>query len=584
MVKLKMGKIKILIQITKDIWRLLSVKRRKGLVCLLFCAAVSGILEMMSISLLLPFVNYVLDIDSLRNHERFGALFHGFNDTGTVFLLSVLLIICFFIKDLILILIRNYQIAFANLVQRELSVTLMKAYISKGYLFFTKSKIHELCRGIGGDIDGVRDMIDNLISFIINIFTLLFLGLLIAASNIVFAAAVIVSFAFIMYVFVSATKKKLKKYGKDYQYYNGMIGKYSLQAFKGIKEILVNNKEKYFIDHYNESYRRRNEAQKKKVMTEESAKRLIEVFIIAGTALFMSISVLNGNFNMMLPQLAIVVMSFVKMYPTVYALIFNMNALIFGRPALEAAKNSFHGFDVEKIYETDYQYGKKMSVESIKMDGVKWIYPDTERVILDDVCLTIKKGDCVAIIGESGAGKTTIADMMLGLYKPVSGDIKVNNISIYKDLVDWLAMTGYVAQDLFLAEGTIRQNVAFGICENDIDEEKVWDALDRANLSGFIKKLDGGLDTWVGENGIRLSGGQRQRIAIARVLYKDPEFIIFDEATSALDTETEEAVMESILNLKKYKTMIIIAHRLSTIENCDRVYEIKDGKLINRSR
>ena len=584
MVKLKMGKIKILIQITKDIWRLLSVKRRKGLVCLLFCAAVSGILEMMSISLLLPFVNYVLDIDSLRNHERFGALFHGFNDTGTVFLLSVLLIICFFIKDLILILIRNYQIAFANLVQRELSVTLMKAYISKGYLFFTKSKIHELCRGIGGDIDGVRDMIDNLISFIINIFTLLFLGLLIAASNIFFAAAVIVSFAFIMYVFVSATKKKLKKYGKDYQYYNGMIGKYSLQAFKGIKEILVNNKEKYFIDHYNESYRRRNEAQKKKVMTEESAKRLIEVFIIAGTALFMSISVLNGNFNMMLPQLAIVVMSFVKMYPTVYALIFNMNALIFGRPALEAAKNSFHGFDVEKIYETDYQYGKKMSVESIKMDGVKWIYPDTERVILDDVCLTIKKGDCVAIIGESGAGKTTIADMMLGLYKPVSGDIKVNNISIYKDLVDWPAMTGYVAQDLFLAEGTIRQNVAFGICENDIDEEKVWDALDRANLSGFIKKLDGGLDTWVGENGIRLSGGQRQRIAIARVLYKDPEFIIFDEATSALDTETEEAVMESILNLKKYKTMIIIAHRLSTIENCDRVYEIKDGKLINRSR
>ncbi len=579
-----MGKIKILIQITKDIWRLLSVKRRKGLVCLLFCAAVSGILEMMSISLLLPFVNYVLDIDSLRNHERFGALFHGFNDTGTVFLLSVLLIICFFIKDLILILIRNYQIAFANLVQRELSVTLMKAYISKGYLFFTKSKIHELCRGIGGDIDGVRDMIDNLISFIINIFTLLFLGLLIAASNIVFAAAVIVSFAFIMYVFVSATKKKLKKYGKDYQYYNGMIGKYSLEAFKGIKEILVNNKEKYFIDHYNESYRRRNEAQKKKVMTEESAKRLIEVFIIAGTALFMSISVLNGSFNMMLPQLAIVVMSFVKMYPTVYALIFNMNALIFGRPALEAAKNSFHGFDAAKIYETDYQYGKKMSVESIKMDGVKWIYPDTERVILDDVCLTIKKGDCVAVIGESGAGKTTIADMMLGLYKPVSGDIKVNNISIYKDLVDWPAMTGYVAQDLFLAEGTIRQNVAFGICENDIDEEKVWDALDRANLSGFIKKLDGGLDTWVGENGIRLSGGQRQRIAIARVLYKDPEFIIFDEATSALDTETEEAVMESILNLKKYKTMIIIAHRLSTIENCDRVYEIKDGKLINRSR
>ena len=298
----------------------------------------------------------------------------------------------------------------------------------------------------------------------------------------------------------------------------------------------------------------------------------------------MSISVLNGSFNMMLPQLAIVVMSFVKMYPTVYALIFNMNALIFGRPALEAAKNSFHGFDAAKIYETDYQYGKKMSVESIKMDGVKWIYPDTERVILDDVCLTIKKGDCVAVIGESGAGKTTIADMMLGLYKPVSGDIKVNNISIYKDLVDWPAMTGYVAQDLFLAEGTIRQNVAFGICENDIDEEKVWDALDRANLSGFIKKLDGGLDTWVGENGIRLSGGQRQRIAIARVLYKDPEFIIFDEATSALDTETEEAVMESILNLKKYKTMIIIAHRLSTIENCDRVYEIKDGKLINRSR
>ena len=199
--------------------------------------------------------------------------------------------------------------------------------------------------------------------------------------------------------------------------------------------------------------------------------------------------------------------------------------------------------------------------------------------MLDHASMLVKKGEAIGIIGASGAGKTTVVDILLGLLKPRFGKVLIDGTDIEMDMDGWLSQVSYIPQSIFMLDGTVRQNVAFGIADDEIDEERVWISLKEAALDDFVKKLPDGLDTWLGERGIRVSGGQRQRIGIARALYTDPTILFFDEATSALDNDTEAAIMDSINNLQGTKTIIIIAHRLSTIQNCNKVYKIEDGRI-----
>ena len=205
-------------------------------------------------------------------------------------------------------------------------------------------------------------------------------------------------------------------------------------------------------------------------------------------------------------------------------------------------------------------------------------------MVMENLDMTIPKGKSVAIIGQSGAGKSTMADILLGLLVPDRGDIKVDGVSIYDEMESWKRTVGYVPQTVFLCDDTIRKNIAFGIADTEIDEQRLQRAVQQAQLTQAIAELPNGLDTLLGERGVRFSGGQRQRVAIARALYNDPDILILDEATAALDNDTESAVMEAIDALHGYKTLIIIAHRLSTIRNCDLVYEIADGKAVLRDK
>ena len=222
--------------------------------------------------------------------------------------------------------------------------------------------------------------------------------------------------------------------------------------------------------------------------------------------------------------------------------------------------------------------------KELRVDNITWKYPAGQENVLEGLSLKLEKGKSLALIGPSGAGKTTLADVILGLLKPQKGNIYSDDEDIYENLPGWAKIIGYVPQAVYLTDDTIRANVAFGIRENEIDEEKVWHALEEAQLADFVRHLEQGLDTMVGEQGVRLSGGQRQRIAIARALYEDPEILVLDEATSALDTETETAVMEAIDSLHGSKTMIIVAHRLTTIRNCDEIYEVRDGIAVKRDK
>ena len=251
---------------------------------------------------------------------------------------------------------------------------------------------------------------------------------------------------------------------------------------------------------------------------------------------------------------------------------------MFNKPAIDAVYK-----DLKRIEELENSKVMKNTAEepltlkkAIKVEKLSFKYPNAENYVLHNINFEILKNKSTAFIGPSGAGKTTLADIILGALEPTEGSVLVDDVNIQEHMSAWHKNLGYIPQSIYLMDDTIKNNIAFGINREEIDESKIWKALEQAQLKGFIKSLDKGLDTEIGEGGVRLSGGQRQRIGIARALYNDPEVLVLDEATSALDNETESAVMEAIDRLSGTKTLIIIAHRLTTIRNCDIIYEVKN--------
>ena len=257
--------------------------------------------------------------------------------------------------------------------------------------------------------------------------------------------------------------------------------------------------------------------------------------------------------------------------------------MIFATPSIDLIYHDLK--EIEDLYvEEQEKDGQWHFQEKIQAKRVTYCYPEGEGNVIEDACFEITRGETVAFVGSSGAGKSTMVDILLGLLPPQQGKIIVDGMNIYKNLPTWQKEIGYIPQSIYLSDDTIRNNVAFGIDESEIDEQTVVNALQQAQLYDFVDTLPEGLDTYVGDRGVRLSGGQRQRIGIARALYHDPEVLVLDEATSALDNDTEAAVMEAIDSLKGQKTILIIAHRLTTIKNADVIFEVKDGKVEKKNR
>jgi ABC-type multidrug transport system fused ATPase/permease subunit len=256
----------------------------------------------------------------------------------------------------------------------------------------------------------------------------------------------------------------------------------------------------------------------------------------------------------------------------------------YAQPSLDYVYENLNMSEVtlkgDKTVEADKPDVKIELKDKIVLDNIEYAYPNTDKKIFDNAHMEVPYGKSVGIMGPSGAGKSTIVDILLGLLKVQKGTITCDGVDVFDNYPSWLAQIGYIPQSIYLVDEPIRNNIAFGIADSEIDEERIWQVLEEAQLKDFIKTLPEGLDTTIGDRGVRLSGGQRQRLGIARALYHNPEILVFDEATSALDNETEAAVMEAINSFHGKKTMVIIAHRLNTIEKCDIIYKVDEGKII----
>lgn len=576
-------------------FRVILSKPQKMWAAVLFVMTLVGaVFEAIGVSAVLPLINVIIDPGALRNNEigaKLLAPFPGITDEEIMFLTAAGVIAVYIFKNLYMSGLAYIRIKYSCKVQRELSIRIINSYVKRGYSFFLNTTAGDALRGIGGSISGVYVILNQFFGILAETLTIACICGYLIIEDAVLAGTIIVLALFCVVLTLLIFRKKVKYYGEEQFKYNSIVGQNSLQLFYGIKEVLVMKRVKHFLNEYEEAYIHKQKATVSQTMAAASPAYIIEGTCVAGIIVAVCIRI-GGMESAVayLPQLATFAMAAFRILPSLGRISSGFNTCIFYLTAAEETYQNILELEKYEKHQSDWDKGIEKTGEkrtysfekSITVEHVVWKYEGGCEDVLEDLNLEIKKGQAVALVGQSGAGKTTLGDVILGLLEPQNGRVCIDGTDI-RDIGDELGnIIGFVPQSIYLIDDTIKKNIAFGIDERDIDEKKIFMALEKAQLKDFVETLPNGLDTMIGERGVRLSGGQRQRMAIARALYLDPQILVLDEATSALDEETETAVMEAIDALQGEKTLIIIAHRLSTIQNCDVAYEIVSGKAVER--
>lgn len=581
-----------IIRVIKKFQRILSFHQKIRIAELAVLMVLGGILELCSVSLVLPFMSAILNPDIIMEKYYIQIVcnvFHIQSSSAFLIFISIILAIVYVLKNIYLLFEYNLQYRFTYGNMLVMQKRLLNNFINKPYEYFLNVSSGEMIRIVN------TDTADSfyILTVLLEIFTEIIVAIMLLMGIFVITPIITIGMAVVLlamlFVIMWTIKPILYKAGVENQIAATGMNKWLLQAIQGIKELKIMNKERFFQESfgvYGESYV--NSLQKNQILL-IVPKFLIEAISMSTMFIIVALLIYNGSsLEVIIPILTAVAMAAMRLLPSVNRITNSMGVINYREPKLDRLMEYLTEIDDNReLYCSDSKienYDDKIKDDekfnnNIRFAHVSYHYPDADINILENTNLEIKKGESVGIIGASGAGKTTMVDILLGLLQPSSGSVIVDGIDIKKNISNWHSQIGYIPQMIFMLDDTIRANVAFGIAKNDIQDERVWEALNEASLADFVRALPDGLGTEIGERGVRLSGGQRQRLGIARALYYQPDILIFDEATSALDCETETLVMESINKLHGQKTMIIITHRLSTIEKCDRVYKVENGKI-----
>lgn len=571
-------------------------KEQKGYGALVFVLSViSAVFELLGVSILIPMVNAFLEPETLIEQPYiapFVQMFHLQDTRQIVLFLCAVMIVLYIVKNMYGIFYSWVSAKFTYKIFRELSIRTLNAYMKQGYSFFVANNSARLLRGLNADINSVYTIISNLFALFNRCLTLVCIIILIVAvaPQLAFFLLALVAGCFILTQLIF--RKSMQRNGKIAREYGYRVNQASLEAIQGSKEVLVTNRQNYFVNQYEKCMATAHRAGVKIAIGQSAPNYIIEMVSISGLLFAVALQVMTSTDTLkLLQQMAVLATAAFRILPTAGGILGSINVFIYNAPALSAAYETLYLVkDLEQNDSAGFGKEEKEALARRKFESeltlshITFCYESRKLKVIDDLNLTIKKGTSVAFIGSSGAGKTTLADIILDLLKPQSGKILMDGIDIEDLGGRWNQIIGYVPQSIYMTDSTIRRNIAFGIDEEEIDDDRVWHALEMAQMKEFVEHLPIQLDSMVGEWGVQFSGGQKQRIAIARALYSNPDILILDEATAALDTETETAVMEAIDALQGIKTLIIVAHRLTTIRNCDKIYEIKDGKAIERMK
>lgn len=570
---------------------ILSKKQKQYAVIILIMSVLAALLETLGVAVIMPVLDMMLDIDGIRTRWYMVYFCNIFNlDTNDkiIWFVCAGVILIYLFKNVYFTFYNWVSCKYSYMVQKELGVRVLSAYMKQGYLFFVENNTARLINGITSDASSIYGILKTIFTLVMKALSIVCIGVYIMLQS-PYMAALLLALSVMCLVFVHALfRKSMSVNGIKRRELMCEGNKAALEAIQGSKEVLVMNKQEHFIKLYSKIRSKYNRVSVKVDMGTTVPTYIIEMICITGVLITLGVQIgVTSNVYGLVTKLSMVAAGAFRILPALGAITSGINTIIMSTSQLGACYETMQQVKGIEKTETDskVQKAKEPNVrfqKELEISHVSFQYPKTKNNVLEDVNLSIKKGESVAFIGPSGAGKTTISDIILGLLKPTSGKVTMDGTDIESLGTEWNHIVGYVPQNPYIMDDTIRHNIAFG--ENDIDEYMIWQSLKIAQLDSFVKELPNGLNTKVGERGVRFSGGQRQRLAIARAIYRNPDILVLDEATAALDKETEAEVMGAIEALQGYKTLIIVAHRLTTVKKCDIIYEVNQKKICRKDK
>lgn len=576
-----------MLAILKKLLHILNKDQKKKVVGLGIMIFIGALLEMVGVGLIMPVVDGVMTPDALLDKwyiQLMGRYIHLDTANQWLLLLIFAIIGVFIVKNAYLLLQTWVQARFVNRNQSDTISYMLEEYLNRPYEYYLNADIPTIFRTIDGDVPKVFTTLMEFIQLATELMVSLVLGitlLVVSPGMTLMLLAIAVGMTVIV---IKVLKPTLNRLGKTSQQLQSQMGKWRLQSIYGIKDVKILNKEHYFASSFGKYSRRNAKLTTDYAVLNNMPRLLIETFSICGILGYLAICIVNSaDLTELVPQISAFAVAAMRLMPSVNRINTHMTNIAFYEPSVNYVYENvdFTSYKLHGRYEKDTKTDSApMTLEKeIRMEDVSYLYPETDKLILDQAEMVVPVGKSVGVMGPSGAGKTTAVDILMGLLKVKSGKILCDGRDVFDNYESWLSHIGYIPQTIYLTDDSIRENIAFGVAKEDIDDARVWQVLEEAQMKEFVEELPEGILTSIGDRGVRISGGQRQRLGIARALYHNPDILVFDEATSALDTDTETAIMEAIDSFHGRKTLVIIAHRLRTIANCDIIYKVDRGKI-----
>ncbi|MBR3105461.1 MAG: ABC transporter ATP-binding protein [Lachnospiraceae bacterium] len=570
----------------KKIYAVLDKKQRIEVFLILIVIFINSIFELAGVSAVMPLFKAVTDPAVIDENVMFQwamRILHLESGTKLIIVMALGLAAIYVIKNLYILWMNRVLYKFSYENQAKLAGKMFESYIWQDLQFHYVHNVAELNRNVELDIASFFYTVLSILQLATEILVCFVLVVFLAFVDFETTMVMAVLMTFLVMLFLFVFKKRMKWYGARSRVYSEGKSKWFLQSFNGIKEIKTVGKEEFFTEQYRSNYDNYAKIMQRQQVLNSISKPMVEMICISGILVFMAVRIMAGaDMLAFVPKLTVFAMAAFRMMPSFNRISGYLNSIMFNKASVDAVYHDLG--EIEKMTtrpakRADADEEKWTLKKSITAENITFAYESKPDVtVLNGVTIEIPSKKSIALVGSSGAGKTTLADIILGLYQPQSGRVLMDGKDIHENMDAWRRMIGYIPQNIYLLDDSIRANIALGVPEDKVDDDKIWAVLEEAQLADFIREQEDGLDTNIGDRGVKLSGGQRQRIGIARALYTDPELLVLDEATSALDTETETAVMDAIFRLSGKVTMIVIAHRITTIRNCDHIYKIADGK------
>ena len=564
--------------IFQQVWRILSRQERRGLGWIFVLMIVGSVLETLSLGLVVPVVGLLTRPNYIQNFPRINELLGYPTEHQFVIGMMFALVVVYIAKSFFLIWSAWVQRGYSASVTTRIGRQLFRSYLYQPYAFHLQRNSAVLIRNSQNSGLVMTGIIDPILVISSDILVTGGLFVLLIKLEPIGSIATISIFGLTSWIFRKFTNSRIKTWGEIQNFHKKMLLQHLQQGFGGVKDVKILGTEEYFASQYGENLLKNSEVVRRFSIAQTLPRFGLEILTIIGLAVLVSTMVLlDSELPEILPVLGLFGAAAFRLLPAVNRLISNFQIINVSRPQVDEV---FEDLDLPD--QLNHKNSDRSTLTSaISIVDISFSYAESLKNVVSGVSVKIGRGEAVGLIGSSGSGKSTLVDILLGLLEPKSGKVLVDGSDIHDDLRGWQDQIGYVPQSIFLTDDTLRRNVAFGLPKDKIDDDAVRSAIRSAQLEEFVASLPDGMETVVGERGVRLSGGQRQRIGIARALYNKPDVLVLDEATSSLDTETEHGVMQAVQALQGDKTVIIVAHRLSTVEYCDRLYRLENAQIVD---